>query len=283
MGRQSKEEEEDRGGGAEIARIYFIVGASWWISCAWLEDFFTSRLPSCRGIERLSPSRGVARLGLSGRYAWCSYCPIHLEKQRVRLRQKCIRETPCWRVILTVAIIQRSCIFIYFLPILNTEPKKRAHFLSLQFPNNDLSLWDPPLLKPIGHHAFRRACPSAAALFPLCDCASISANDCCSYAQGSCRGRRLKPCRSFNGPAAAWYDGQQERDCCTAMDQPLPMSPPPQKKHLRIIRTKWQPSTGLQNVFFCHLPKEVMRVGPHCHPEAHAGEMLRWCLGVASS
>lgn len=95
------------------------------------------------------------------------------------------------------------------------------------------------------------------------DCASISASDCCGCAQGSFRRRHLKPCESFNGPTAALYDCKLERDRCTTMYQPLPMSffflflLPLQKK-------QEEASQNNQNqVPAKHLPSEVLYTRPH--------------------
>lgn len=109
------------------------------------------------------------------------------------------------------------------------------------------------------------------------NCASISASDCCSCAQGSFRRRHLKPCESFNGPTAALNDCKLERDHCTTMYQPLPMSfffnspskKKNKKKHLRIIKAKCQPSTFLQKS--CTPDRTGRRGGGRRHVE-----MVSW-------
>lgn len=111
--------------------------------------------------------------------------------------------------------------------------------------------------------------------FPPQDCASISASDCCGCAQGSFRRRHLKPCESFNGPTAALYDCKRERDRCTTMFELLPtffslsLQKENKKKHLRIIKTKCQPSTFLQK---CCAPEHT---GGRGGPRGDV-EMVAW-------
>lgn len=128
---------------------------------------------------------------------------FRFQKPCLQLNRKLRRETPCWRVLFTAAVVVAGLFFFIscchpadlFDKVNRIWAKEtiQTYFFPLSAPPRLPKQW--PLrgtcrfLKAVGHSVVRpplRVCQSAVALFAY-NRASISATDCCSHAQGSRR------------------------------------------------------------------------------------------------